>query len=240
MKQFFLLLALVPLCAACTARINGRLNVDGAGDFAVSAGLLPRISTLIRSLAAAGSGDAAKVNADTLVIDGAVISKSMSAAPGVSSVSFKNTAPAALEGRIVISQISGFLSAGGKTGGFISFSRDGASGGRCAITLTREKGPDMLMLLSPDITDYLSALMAPLATGEKLSKSEYLEAVESIYGRATAAEIALSSIAAAIEFPGTVQSVKGGKAAGRRAEFEIPLLDLLTLETPLFFEVMWK
>jgi hypothetical protein len=249
MKQvfrFLLIIVAVPLCGSCMSRINGRLDASGAGNFTVSAGLLPRISMLIRMLSEAGGAPAAQTGADALIIDGVSITRSMSAAPGVASVSFKNTAPAAIEGTVAISQIGDFLGAkkmannGAETGGFITFVHSGASGGRCSVTLNRERGPEILALLSTEIADYLSALMAPLATGEKLSKSEYLEAVESIYGKAVAAEISGSSIHASIEFPAAVQNITGGKASGRRAEFEIPLLDLLTLETPLFLEVTWK
>jgi hypothetical protein len=82
--------------------------------------------------------------------------------------------------------------------------------------------------------------MAPLATGEEMTKAEYLSLVSSVYSRAIADEIASSNIRAFISFPGQVTSAKGGIFASRRAEFEIPLIDILVLETPFTCEVAWK
>jgi hypothetical protein len=82
--------------------------------------------------------------------------------------------------------------------------------------------------------------MAPIATGEAMTRSEYLALVASVYGKAIADEIASSSIRASVNFPGTIQRIKGGNFSGRRADFDIPLLDILVLETPLSYEVVWK
>jgi hypothetical protein len=82
--------------------------------------------------------------------------------------------------------------------------------------------------------------MAPLATGEVLSRAEYLDLVASVYGRPVADEIAGGRIRASIDFPGPVGAVRGGTFSGKRAEFDIPLLDLLVLEQPLNCEVTWN
>jgi hypothetical protein len=162
----------------------------------------------------------------------------MSNAPGVARVSLTNTGPSALEGAVQISDINRFLAVG-DVGGFVSFEQ-GRNGGSCEISISRDNGPVILALLSPEISDYLSALMAPLATGEELSKPEYLQLVASVYNRAVSDEIAGSRIRASIDFPGQVTSVRGGTFSGRRANFDIPLLDLLVLETPLSYVVRWN
>jgi hypothetical protein len=82
--------------------------------------------------------------------------------------------------------------------------------------------------------------MAPAATGEPLSKVEYLDLVGSFYGKALADEIAAARITISIGFPGTVSSVKGGSFSGTQARFNIPLVDLLVLENPLEYEVVWR
>lgn len=224
----------VLLLSSCAARISGQLDTGGAGNFTLNAGLKPRLSTLIKSFQALAGGGGA------LIIDGPQIAESFSRAPGIASVSLRNTSPAAIEGPVNISQIGDFL-ASGNAAGFIRFERgDNGQGGRCAVSIRRDMGPQMLSLISPEIADYLAALMAPIATGEDLGKAEYLAAVASIYGKAISDEIAESSIIASIDFPGTIQSVKNGTFNGRRAEFAVPLLDLLVLETPLTYEVVWK
>jgi hypothetical protein len=228
-------LACAALFSSCAARISGQFDQRGAGSFTVSTSLQPRISTLIRSFQAFAGAEQ-----NSLIIDGDSVSKSMTRAPGVASVSFRNAAPAAIEGQVKISRIDDFL-ASGKAGGFVRFEQAaGKPGGNCTINLNREMGPEMLSMLSPEIAGYLEALMAPLATGEALGKDEYLELVGSVYGKAIADEIAQSAINVSIDFPGKVQSVKGGTFSGSRADFKIPLLELLVLETPLNYSVSWN
>jgi hypothetical protein len=235
-------------CVSCAAQINGSLKGDGQTDLQIRAALEPRMTALIGGLAAASG--AAQPGAP--ILDGPAIAASMSSAPGVASVSFKNTAPAAIEGPVKIAQIGDFLALGmaagapavGKTS-FITFEQNArgggaASGGRCTINLSLASGPEILTLISPEISDYLSALMAPLATGEAMTKAEYVALVGSVYGRGIADEISKAFIRASLEFPGQIQSAQGGTFSGRRAEFAIPLLDILTLETPLSYEVVWR
>jgi hypothetical protein len=73
-----------------------------------------------------------------------------------------------------------------------------------------------------------------------MTKLEYLELVSTIYSKAISDEIAASRIRASIDFPGTVTAARGGTFSGRRADFDIPLLDLLVLETPQTYEVTWR
>lgn len=234
---------------SCNARIEGYLTPDGASVVSVNTSLEPRMTTLLRSLAAAGG------QTDGLVLNGPSISMSMSRAPGVAEASLRNTSVSSLDGFVHISQIRDFLSPANTRQapaqrGFITFEQgggansgavnSGANSGRCVITISRQNGPMMLELLSPEISDYLHALMAPLATGEEMSKSEYLSLVASFYNRTISDEIAHSRILASIDFPGPISSIRGGTFTGRKAFFDIPLLDLLVAETPLVYEVTWN
>jgi hypothetical protein len=54
-----------------------------------------------------------------------------------------------------------------------------------------------------------------------------------------AEEIAAARISITIDFPRPVREVKGGAARDRRASFDLPLIDLLVLEQPLIYEVIW-
>jgi hypothetical protein len=245
------------LCNACASRINGSLYSDGRADLGVSVALEPRMAALIGGLSAAsGTNQPGGGGTPTPVLDGASIGDSMSAAPGIASASFRNNTPSAIEGTVKITNVGNFLSdsrrqgaqSGAKNLDFIHFEQassggtasGSAAGGRCTVSLNRDSGPEILDLLSPEITEYLSALMAPLATGEKLTKPEYLDLVGSVYGKGIADEISKASIRASIDFPGQVQSAQGGTFSGRKAEFNIPLPDILVLETPLSYEVVWK
>jgi len=234
--------AFLLLHASCAAQIVGSLKADGQADLQIRAALEPRITALIGGIAAA-SGTA---EPGAPILDGPAIGASMSSAPGVASVSFKNTAPAAIEGPVKIARIGDFLAPGMAAGSdtktrFIAFEQNRTgSGGKCTITLSRDTSPEILTLISPEVNDYLSALMAPLATGETMTSAEYLILVSSVYGRGIADEISKSTIRASIDFPGTVQTVQGGNSTGKRANFAIPLLDILVLETPISYEVVWR
>ncbi|MDR1654375.1 MAG: hypothetical protein LBR96_00145 [Treponema sp.] len=226
-------LALGGLLSSCSGEISGTLTAAGSGDFTVKAALQPRMENLIGRLSAALGEGQARAN----ILDGAAIGASMSKAPGVNSAFFKNSAPAAIEGPVQISNIAEFLAPGGGKG-FISLAPDGDAI-RLGIRLSRETGPGILSLVSPEITDYLSVLMAPIATGETVSRSEYLFLVASVYGKDIADEISEGRIKASIEFPGPLRSVKGGSFSKNLASFDIPLLDLLVLESPLEYEAVW-
>jgi hypothetical protein len=220
---------------SCAGRIGGSLSADGSAELSIDMSLEPQITALIRRIFAAAGAEAGPV------LDGSAIARSLSGAPGIASVSLRNTTPSAVEGNARISQIGAFLAAAdaerASGGRFIVFEQ--GTVGRCEININRANGPVIIGLLSPQIADYLNALMAPIATGEDMSNSEYLELVAVFFNKTIRDEIAGSRIRASIDFPGPISAVRGGTFSGRRAEFDIPLVDLLVLETPLRYEVRW-
>ena len=228
----------IAVFASCHARISGVLQGNGQADLQISASLEPRMATLLKRLSNV-SGDG---QTDISFLDGPAISASFSNAPGVTSVNLKNTSVNAIEGPVKILNVNTFLShnIAASEKSFINFTQNNSGTGRCTVNLDLKSGPLILANISPDITEYLSALMAPIATGEILTKNKYLQEVSSVYGKHIADEIAAARLLASIEFPGTVTSVKGGTFSGRKADFNIPLLDILVLETPLSYEVEWR
>jgi hypothetical protein len=239
MKTFFYKLTIFVLSIAlfsCSARLDGSLAADGSAVLSVRMSLEPAITALIQRLAVAGgqSGQGGQI------IDGPSIAASMSEAPGISSASFRNTSLSAIEGQVRISDVGSFLTIteGASLEGdrFIIFEKDN----RLQINLNSKNGPMIIKMLSEEINDYLNALMAPIATGEEMTKAEYLENITSFYNRNISNEIAASRIRVSIDFPGTITNVRGGTFLARRANFDIPLIDLLVLETPLVFVVEWR
>jgi len=217
---------------SCTAKIDGNIDVNGSAVLTVNMSLGQRMTALIKSMAAAGGHE------NIQILDGQAISKSMSGSPGIESVSLKNTSQTAIDGQIKISKMNLFLNeVKGKE--FINFEQ-GASGGKCVFSVNIENSQIILGHLSKDISDYLNAIMAPAATGEKMTKTEYLELVGSFYNKGISDEIAASRVRVSIELPGVVTNVKGGTFSGKKANFDIPLVDLLVLQTPLVYEVNWK
>jgi len=231
-KTAFLVLGLSAVFfSSCAARITGSMTVNGSAALSVNVSLEPRMTSLIRRLSAVEGAEGGNI------LDASAISASMSKAPGITSAAFRNTTPAAIDGSVQIAGINDFLS--GTINSFINYKQESA-GGRCTININRETGPALLALLSPDIIMYMEALMAPIVTGEDLSKAEYLREVTNFYNKPVSDEIAGSVIRASIDFPGIITNVKGGTFSGRRADFNIPLLDILVLETPVIYEVEWR
>jgi hypothetical protein len=237
---------LLPLLSSCSGRINGKLQRDGSAELSLEIRLEPRMSALIRSLSVlSGSASAGK---DIPIINGPAIARSMAAAPGIESVSLLNRSPSSIAGNVRISRIDEFLAlpdaiGAGNTAGkrFITYIPANPPGdSRLLIALDRSTAPLVLAMISADILDDLSALMAPAATGERLSRKEYLKLVSDFYGQGLADEMAAAGITVSIGFPGPVSAVKGGTFSGAQARFDIPLAELLVLENPLEYEVIWR
>ena len=231
--RFFLCLPMILGLFACSARIEGLVREGGEAEISLKTSLEPRTTSLLRSLRGF-MGEASSPP----ILDGESISRSMAAAPGIRAVSLKNTGQETLEGTILISQVGDFLSSGGNT--FITYTQ-GRESGRSSIVVVLDlnSAPGIISRLSPEVEEYLSALMAPAAQGERMTRQEYLALVASIYGKPLADEIAAARILAGIEFPRQIVSIRGGNAVGRRAEFDVPLQDILVLEEPLRYEVNW-
>jgi hypothetical protein len=238
---FSLMPAILSLLAGCSGRINGNLRQDGSAELGLEINIEPRMGAMLRSLSSLGS---ARSPADrgAPVINGPVIARSMAAAPGILSANLANTGPAGVAGTVSVSRVDELFAmpGAGEQRRFIALGEGETGDKRLSIVLDRETAPLLLAMISSDMRDYLSALFAPAATGDYLSQAEYLELVEDIYGNALAEEIAAAEIAVAIGFPGAISSVKGGTFDGASANFTIALADILVLEEPLEYEVVWK
>ena len=238
MKHFLLLplFAAVLLIPSCASQIDGILKEGGSAGLGIQAALEPRMTSLIRTLnATMGKG-----NPD-LVLDGASIGRAMEESPGVRSVVLFNTGPASLVGNASINRVDEFVMHD-KGAPFISYDDhliNGVPSGYMNISLNRDNMPKLIALLSNDVVDYLSALMAPVILEEDIPKNEYLSMVSSLYGKPIADEMRDAIIHATVDFPGPIKSITGGVASGARAVFKIPLIDVLVLESPISWEVIW-
>ena len=233
--SFLLFLPVFTAFFSCAARIEGVVNEGGAAELSLKTSLEPRTTALIGSLQGF-LGDAR----DAPILDGPAISRSMAASPGVRAVNLKNSGSAALDGTISISNIGDFLAKSGSKTKFIDYTQGQTAGSSgIVITLDKDSAPVLISMLSSEVEDYLSALMAPAVLGDTITTREYLDMVASVYGRALASEIAAARIKAFIDFPRPIKSILGGTYSGNRAEFEVPLVDILVLEQPLRYELSW-
>ena len=234
-RGLLLLFPLLFICFSCSASINGELKEGGEVDLFLKTALQPRMISLIQSLRNfMGEAD------DAPILDGRSISLSIAASAGVRAVSLANTSPTALTGTISISKDDEFLTSGGGAARLATYTEGQASGtSSLVIFLDKASAPEIISRLSEEVEEYLSALMAPAVIGENSTKEEYLRLISMVYGRALADEISAARLKVTIDFPRTITSIQGGTTSGRRAEFDVPILDILVLEQPLRYEVLW-
>lgn len=227
------------LCLAvlsCSARIDGRLSIDGRAEISLRAGLEPRMAVLIGKL----SGLDGRAAEGLPLVDGSAVAASLRASPGIGAASISNLDRRTVSGTISITDIDSFLTPSAGGGRFARYERTSSGRGSLVITLDRSTAPQVLERISSDVVDYLSALMAPAATGEALSRKEYLDLVASVYGPGIVEELRAARLRSAVEVPGTVISVSGGTFSGKQATFDLPLLDVLVLDAPIRLEIVWK
>jgi len=231
--------AIFAVLVSCSGRISGQLVQDGSGTLQIQAGLEPNMIALIQNVRDTNGGQGGGM------LDAAALNRALQTAPGIASSALRNTGQEKIDGSVRVSNMGELLNTG--TVRFITYTApSGAVPGRLTIHLDRHNAPQVLKQLSPEAVYYLSLLLAPAATGEAVSRAEYLTQVELVYsmikgvdGKALAEEIAASRIKAVITLPGTVKSIKGGTASGREARFDIPLTDILVLEKALDYEITW-
>ncbi|MDR2659913.1 MAG: hypothetical protein LBC27_08015 [Spirochaetaceae bacterium] len=222
------------ICASCSTRINGEIHSNGRAEIIVKSSLQPVISNILKNLAARGGGG-------KRILDAALLNRSISRMVGVEAATLDNTAGNSVEGRIVISDVRVFLNSAAsavKQGSF-AYWEETPYGGSFKLNMTRDTGHTFLSLLAPELVDYLSVLMAPIATGEIIDKAGYLELLASVYGPAIADELTRSNLVLSIYYPGPVERMPFGTYRGNHTEFTIPLLDVLVLDVPIVYEVVW-
>ncbi|MDR2865518.1 MAG: hypothetical protein LBV68_07920 [Spirochaetaceae bacterium] len=229
-------LFLSALSIGCSARISGTLNAAGRADLSINAGLGPKASAMMsRILSGTGASQ-------SVLLDAQMLNTSLSRLPGIEKALFINKTADSIEGELVITKIDELISKSSGTAGpasqFVSWEQKG-HGGKTVFYLDKTNGPKLIALLSPELSSYLSSIMAPLVTGEELMKKEYLDLISAVYGGAIAQEIAASRIKVSLKFPAKISGIKGGVYKDNTAEFDISLLDILVVETPLSYEIVW-
>jgi hypothetical protein len=221
--------------SSCSARFDGAVEEGGGASCTFEAALGTGAAALLRSLRSFGGGDEAAP-----LLDGAALGQSLGALPGVAAAGAANTGPAAIRGTLELSRLEAFLSPPEGGPPLVAY-REGPAAGTSSLTVTlrRETAPWVLGRLSGEAQEYLEALMAPAILGEESTRAEYLALVGSIYGRALADEIARARLAGTLRVSRPIASALGASFTGRTASFDIPLVDLLVLETPFHAEIVW-
>ncbi|GMO17538.1 MAG: hypothetical protein LBG79_03340 [Spirochaetaceae bacterium] len=217
----------VLLFARCETKAEGTLENGGRVTMNIDAVLGSQISAILQK---AGG------RAGAPLLDAQYINNSLKENKAVEKADLKQNGARGIKGEIIIKQIETALPKNAKD--FIEYKQNG-NNGSMRIKIDRKNGQAVLSLISSDIQDYISTLMAPIATGEELGKDEYLELVRSVYNAALAKEIEAARFSLKLTMPAVPVSVSGGIATGKTAEFNTALLDLLVLEKPVVYEIVW-
>ncbi|MDR2467577.1 MAG: hypothetical protein LBD22_01290 [Spirochaetaceae bacterium] len=232
MFQSLVLIILLVAFTGCELRINGAVNQAGRAELSVSGALGTKITALLRRVTAQSGAAATRP-----LLDAAELTTQLRAIAGIEHAEFKQKGSGGIEGQLVISKISSFIPQ------YIPYTlvwEEAAHSGKMMLRIDRTNGPAILALFSPDLGDYLSALMAPIATGEELTKNSYLELLNSVYNAEIAAEIAAARLKLTLTVPGEISTIRGGAYTGRQAVFDTALLDFFVLEKPLLYEIQWR
>lgn len=227
---------------SCAAQYDISLEQNGSAEVSVSSSFMPQTALLMANLAGYMSSGGQQ---QALGLDGPALNKALQESEGVRVSNLKNAANGDISGSVSLKDIEKFLftpsartTAAVDASKFVSLSHSGANGSiRFYISL--DSAPALLAAISPDMVDYLGALLAPASTGEKMTKAEYIELVDMMYGSEIAKEINSSVLSLSMNLPGTVRSVSGGTFSGRKAIFTIPLADILVLEKPVEISASW-
>ncbi|MBO5606416.1 MAG: hypothetical protein J5930_00820 [Treponema sp.] len=117
------------------------------------------------------------------------------------------------------------------------------SSSKMTLTVTPENLFTMAQGLPEDTKSYLELFMAPVFSGEKMTKDEYRMLIASIYGENIAKELESSAIDVTL-IPPKGKSIKksspaNAESSASKAVFSIPLLDFLTLGTQKSYSIEW-
>jgi hypothetical protein len=114
--------------------------------------------------------------------------------------------------------------------GTVLYSNNKGKKRQLVLALSPEHLRQVYALLPQSAKSYIDLFMAPVFTGETMSKRDYLELLSSLYGKPLADEIEGASLSLSLfGFPGrSPQKV-----------VKIPLTDLLLLEKPVSYSVAW-
>ncbi|GMO28044.1 MAG: hypothetical protein Ta2B_08650 [Termitinemataceae bacterium] len=223
---------------SCTTSITGAVQRDGSAEISLDCDLGTKITGLLKSFSANSNGQAGKLAKNVPIIDAALLNGSLKKANGIIAVNLRNRGENGIYGGISISKVGELLKSGGGYN-FVTFTPGTDGGGKIVINISLNNSSQILLAVSEDFHDYLSALMAPCATGENLTKTEYLKAVADVYGKDIAAEINTAHFKANITFPKDLKTIKGGTKNGKTASFDIALIDILVLDNSLVYEMQW-
>lgn len=109
------------------------------------------------------------------------------------------------------------------------------------ISINPENLNTILAHFPPETRDYIDILMAPVFTGEDLTKEEYIQLIKAAYGEKLAGELAVENLNLELEFPSKKLKVflNGEEKSLSDNNLIIPLADFLTMSKGFSIKMIW-
>lgn len=224
---------------SCSIRPDVTLNPDGSGEALVRVSVQKFFSEYLRDLAEfSGAARPAGVG----VFDEKEIREAFAKRPGVTVKSVRVPKPEELEIALAFRSIDDLVRGEKELAetGVVTFRNDG--GTRTLRLHLDQKNFAKLAALAPSedgSTETLLSVFGP-QEGVEITEEEYLEAMAFTLGEQGPKAIKDSFVEVNVTVRGTLVSQKGGAAKGNTVTFRIPLLELLLLDTPVDWEIVFK
>jgi hypothetical protein len=223
MKKNFLPMAVICsvgffVFTGCTAAVELHAVADGSITVKYTAGLGAAFMDMVTAVS--GGADTAPVfNADTITAQfiEAGLSGTSASVPARNRLELTTVLPAA--GTDLFTQT-----------GTVLYSNNKGKGQLLILALSPEHLRKVYALLPQSARSYIDLFMAPVFTGETMTKSDYLELLSSLYGKPLADEVEGASLSL---------SLFGLSGSSAQKVVKIPLTDLLLLEKPVSYSVAW-
>ena len=228
--------AVIALCS-CSSQQEIVISAGGSGTASIDIRLNKILVDYVRELAEA-TGTQDLLPKDSL-FDQKEIERSIAGRPGVSITSISSPDPESLNLELSFEHIETF------------FATEELLNQTGVLTLSRRAGNTFLRLvlnrqnygqiagLFPILSHPLVATLGPSEDYE-ISESEYLEMMVFIFGDAGPTAVQESTIDIRIVVDGELVSQRGGTTHGQEVHFQLPLLQVLLLNQPVDYLVVFR
>ncbi len=225
-----ILFSAVILAASCSAKTD--VFIQPSGDAVVTIDIQP--SAVLDSLLENVSGFTEEEKAENKSIFNTEEIKTQLEEKGVKVLSISTQSFAGITAKLKIT--------GDKMNDENSFVKIDMEEGAFLFEIKPDSIKEFVNILSADDKEYIELLMAPVLTGEKLDGEGYIAVIKAAYGEKLAAELKKSMLKVSVTCPKKVRDISvkpfgKGQKNGNKAYANIPLVEVLCVNEPIFVEV---
>lgn len=236
LRTLVVLLAAVPLLAACSVSQTIVIRADGSGTASmrvVTTKLLREYLLDLREVMGT------PVSSDGSLYDVPKLQKELAARPGLTVKKVASPTPDVLEIDLAfrsVEEVYGSVESVKKSGLLLY----AVSGAQKSLTVHIDrKNFKELSSVFPAMDNAAFEGIAPQEQ-DAITESEYLDMIEFTLGPDGPAALKASYVDLVVKPEGTIVSQTGGTVANGQVTFRIPLIRLLMLDKPLDYSLVWK